>query len=177
MDKPHHDVYFKSMSLLFKIRDIFSPRINVLKEVGIKPGYHVLDYGCGPGGYVTPLSKLVGESGKIFALDIHPLAVHSVQNVAAKKKLTNLQTILSDCQTGLEDRSVDAVLLYDVLHDLLQPDKVLKEIHRVLKAKGILSVSDHHLAKNIIISKITGKGLFNFLTKGKKTHSFSKIER
>jgi len=37
--------------------------------------YHVLDYGCGPGSYIKPLLELVGCSGKIFALDIHPLAI------------------------------------------------------------------------------------------------------
>lgn len=175
MDKPEPDIHFKLTSFSLKIRDIFFPRINVLKEVGIKPGSRVLDYGCGSGAYIPALVELAGESGKIYALDIHPLAVQSVQNIASKKKLTNLQTILSDCQTGLEDRSIDIVLLYDVLHDLSQPDKVLEEIHRILKAEGILSLSDHHLIENSILSRITGKGLFNFLAKGKKTYSFSKV--
>ena len=55
MDKPSSDFHFKGMSFLFKIRDLFLPRKNVLKEVGIRPGFHVLDYGCGPGAYLIPL--------------------------------------------------------------------------------------------------------------------------
>jgi ubiquinone/menaquinone biosynthesis C-methylase UbiE len=99
--------------------------MNILKEVGIKPGFQVLDYGCGPGSYIIPLAELVGESGKVYALDIHPLAIRKVQDIASKKRLANVETILSDCQTGLPDNSLDVVLLYDVFHHLSDPDGVL----------------------------------------------------
>ena len=49
MDKPISNFHFKFMSFGYKFRDGFSPRKDILKEVGIKPGFHVLDYGCGPG--------------------------------------------------------------------------------------------------------------------------------
>ena len=166
---------FKLMSFAFKIRDLFSPRINVLSEVGIKTGSRVVDYGCGPGSYTVAAAQLAGESGKVYALDIHPLAVQQVQNTASKKRLTNIETILSDCATGLPDESVDAVLLYDTLHDLSESDKVLAELQRVLKPGGILSFNDHHMKEeNEIISKVTGGGLFRLLGKGKRVYSFFK---
>ncbi|MGQ9626545.1 MAG: class I SAM-dependent methyltransferase [Anaerolineae bacterium] len=168
------DFHFKLMSFEFKIRDFFLPRMNILKEVGIKPGFHVLDYGCGPGSYIIPLAELVGKSGKIYALDIHPLAIQMVQNLASKKRLENLETIHSDCKTGLPDNSVDVVLLYDTFHDLSDPERVLKELHRVLKPDGILSFSDHHMKENEIVSEVTNRGLFRLLRKGKRTYSFSK---
>jgi len=99
MDKPKSNLDFKLMSMTYKLRDFSLPRMNILKEVGIKPGFHVLDYGCGPGCYIIPLAELVGKSGKIYALDIHPLAIQSVQNTATKKQLTNVETIHSDCKT------------------------------------------------------------------------------
>jgi ubiquinone/menaquinone biosynthesis C-methylase UbiE len=176
MDKPSSDSHFKGMSLLFKIRDLFSPRVNVLKDVEIQPGSHVLDYGCGPGSYITPLAKIVGETGKIYALDIHPLAVQKVQRIASTKKIPNIETILSDCQTGLPDKSIDIILLYDILHELNEPDKVFKELHRILKTDGILSCSDHHLGDSEIKSKVTNKALFKLKNKGKKTFSFVREE-
>ena len=118
MKKSESMLAFKLMRFTFKIRDLFSPRINVLSEVGIKPGNRVLDYGCGPGSYIAPLSSLVGASGEIFALDVHPAAIHSVEDIALKKKLENVKTIQSDCHTDLPDQSVDVVLLYDTYHDL-----------------------------------------------------------
>ncbi len=54
------------------------------------------------------VAELVGKSGKIYALDIYPLAIQSVQRIASKKQLTNLETICSDCKTGLPDNGVTA---------------------------------------------------------------------
>jgi len=172
--QPKSSLDFGLMSLTYKFRDFLQPRINILKEVGIQPGFRMLDYGCGPGSYIIPLAKLVGVSGKIYALDMNPLAIQAVQRLASKKGLMNVQTILSGCQTELTSGSVDVVLLYDILHDLDEPDTVLAELRRILKPKGILSVTDHHLQEADIISHVTSKGLFKLTAKGKRTYSFLK---
>jgi len=164
------------MSLTYRFRDLLVPRKKVLDEVGIRPGFHVLDYGCGPGAYVAAVTELVGASGRIYALDIHPLAIQMVEKVASEKQLNNVKTICSDCKTELPDGSIDVVLLYDTLHTFSSPDVVLKELHRVLKQDGILSFSDHHLKDEAIISKVTNDGLFRLLRKGKRTYSFLKEE-
>jgi len=174
MDKPMSNFDFKFMAVGYKFRDFFRPRLNILKEVGIKAGFHVLDYGCGPGGYIIPLAELVGKSGKVYALDIHPLAIRKVQDIASKKRLANVETILSDCQTGLLDNTLDAVLLYDAFHHLSNPDVVLRELHRILKPDGILSFSDHHMKENEIVSQVTNNGLFRLLRKGERTYIFVK---
>ena len=171
-DKPQSKFYFKSMSLIFRVRDLLLPRRDVLEEVGIKPGFHVLDYGCGPGGYISALGRLLGTSGRIYALDMHPLAIRAVQKIALREKIENLETIHSDRETGLPDNSLDVVLLYDVFHGLSNPNGVLEEIHRVLKPDGILSLSDHHISKDRIISRVTETGLFRLSGKGSKTYSF-----
>ena len=171
--KPMSNLDFRLMSLTYKLRDFRLPRMNTLKEVGIETGSHVLDYGCGPGGYVVPLVKLVGDSGKIYALDMHPLAIEAVQKLTSKKGITNVQTILSDCKTGLPPNSIDVILLYDILHNLNNVSDILTELHRILKPKGILSLSDHHLKEGEIISAVTGGGLFKLSAKNKRTYSFA----
>ena len=165
---------FKLMSLMFKVRDLLRPRSDVLTEAEIIPGFTVLDFGCGPGGYITPLVELVGPSGKIYALDIHPLAIQEVKKIAKRKRLHNILTIESDCHTGLPDKSVDTVLLYDVFHDLVQPDDVLRELHRVLKTDGILSFSDHHMKDEEVLKRVINTGIFIFIGKGNKTYKFAK---
>jgi len=165
---------FKIMSIGFTFRNFFLPRKNILKEIGIKPGYRVLDFGCGPGAYITGTLELVGKSGMVYALDIHPLAIQSVQGIALRNQLKNIEIIQSDCKTELPDSSIDVVLLYDVLHGLRDRKGVLEELHRVLKSTGILSLSDHHLKENEIMSRVTSEGLFSLSSKGKKTYSFSK---
>jgi ubiquinone/menaquinone biosynthesis C-methylase UbiE len=176
MDKAESNFAFRLMALSYKFRDLRLPRKSILEEVGIKAGCYVLDYGCGPGSYVAPLAELVGESGKVYALDIHPLAIRKVHSIASKKRLVNVKTILSDCKTGLPDNSLDVVLLYDIFHCLSDPAGVLKELHRVLKPDGILSFSDHHMKDKDIVSQITNSGLFRLLKKGRRTYSFLKVE-
>ena len=174
MDKPMSNFDFQFMSVGYKFRDFFLPRKNILEEVGIKAGFQVLDYGCGPGGYIIPLAELVGESGKVYALDIHPLAIQKVQDITLKKQLANVETILSDCQTGLPDNTLDAVLLYDAFHHLSDPNGVLKELHRVLKPDGILSFGDHHMEEKEIVAELTKNQLFRLLKKGQRTYTFLK---
>lgn len=165
---------FRFMASMFRIRDLLQPRGAVLEEAAIQPGSRVLDYGCGPGSYLAPLAKLVGPTGRIYALDVNPLALEMVKRLAARKKIVNVQTILSDCATGLADESVNIVLLYDTFHDLARPGDVLQELRRVLTPDGLLSFSDHHLREDEIKATVTGAGSFELLAKGKKTYSFKK---
>lgn len=167
---------FKLMKLMFKVRDFLSPRLDVLREADIKPGFFVLDFGCGPAAYLLPLAELVGPSGKIHALDIHSLALAEVKRIASRNGLENIEVIESDCRTGLPDNGMDAILLYDVFHDLGSPDDVLRELHRVLKPGGILSFSDHHMNEKQVLAGVTGTGMFRLVGKGKKTYSFSRAD-
>jgi ubiquinone/menaquinone biosynthesis C-methylase UbiE len=167
------DFGYGMMSIMFAIRDFFAPRRKILEEVGIEHGFCVLDYGCGPGAYVPDTSEMVGPTGKVYALDVHPAAIQKVKRLVEKNDLSNVQTIQSDCDTGLEDHSLDVVLLYDTFHDLLEPRKVLAELHRALKPGGKLSFSDHHLGHNEIMSAVTDGGMFQFAGKGQKTYTYS----
>ncbi|MBC7350344.1 MAG: class I SAM-dependent methyltransferase [Candidatus Aminicenantes bacterium] len=168
-------LHFHLLALSYKIRDLRRPRRIILEEVEIKPGDRVLDFGCGPGSYLLLLVEMVGPHGKIYALDINPLAIRMVQGLAERKQLKNISTIHSDGPTGLPDDYLDVVLLFDVFHHLEQPQAVLRELHRILRPGGILSVSDHHLKGSQIIQALTEGNLFKLSKTGRFTYSFNKI--
>jgi len=172
MSETMSDLRFKGMASLFYLRDRIRPRDSVLAEVGIEEGYSVLDYGCGPGSYAILAAKAVGDSGKVYALDIHPLASQMVEAKASRDHLANIETITSDCATGLPTGSIDAVFLYDIFHMLDNRNEVLRELRRVLKPEGILSFSDHHMKEENIRSGVTADGIFEFVAKGKLTYTF-----
>jgi len=73
-------------------------------------------------------------------LDKQLLALKKVKEKAEKEGLNNIHTILSDGNTGLPDESIDIILLYGVLPEIEDKDFVLKELHRVLKPSGYLSI-------------------------------------
>ena len=102
MDKPMSGIGFRLMTLVFRVRDFFRPRIDFLKEAGIHSGFCILDFGCGPGSYIQPLAQLVGASGVIYALDIHPLSIKEVQNKATRNEIKNIKTI-EDIEAMLDD--------------------------------------------------------------------------
>jgi ubiquinone/menaquinone biosynthesis C-methylase UbiE len=166
--------HFRLMAVFLKLRDLFLPPRIIVKEAGIKQGSVVLDFGCGPGGFAIAAAEMAGSDGRVYALDVHPLAVKMTEKAAARKGLRNIETIRSDCATGLEDKSVDVILLYDTFHILSDRRAVLEKLYRVLKDDGTLSFSDHHIKENEIISEITSGGMFRLLQKGKRTYSFAK---
>jgi len=104
---------------------------------------------------------------------MQPVAIKKVNQTAQKKKLTNIRTILSDCDTGLESDSVDVVLLYYIYNDLDHPEKVLAELYRVLKPQGILSFSEYNVKK--ISTRLEQKELFKIKKRDEITHTFLKI--
>jgi ubiquinone/menaquinone biosynthesis C-methylase UbiE len=173
MNQPIANIQFHSMALMFKVRDTLRPRQPILQEARICRGDTVLDFGCGPGSYSLLAAQLVGPKGRVYALDIQPLAIETVAHTALQRGLINLYTIQSDCRTGLLPATVDVVLLYDIFHMLKQPQAVLKELQRVLKPGGRLSVNDHHLQETQIVDGITQSGLFHLAEKGHSTYSFT----
>lgn len=168
---------FRFMSFFFKVRDIFKPPIRKLNKIEIKPGDYILDYGCGPGSYTMLASEIVGPTGKIYAADINPFAIEKLKSKSLKKEYKNIETITTDCKTGLNESCIDRVICFDAFHDISNKRCVLEEFHRVLKSKAILGLDDHHLNENDILNAITSEGLFKLLEKKDKIYLFTKNEK
>ena len=122
------------------------------RRVGLKEGQTILDFGCNKGNYAIPAAEVVGPHGKVYALDKEPNALSEL-----KRKLLRIGRRNVEClevgehdQIPLPARSVDAVLLYDVLHrgyfpGLQERKRLLVDVHRVLKPGGLLSFYVTHL--------------------------------
>ena len=174
-DKPMKNVSFKFMSSFFALRDkIKDPMIKV-RKANIISGNHVLDYGCGPGTFSIEAAKVVGDSGKVYALDIQPLSGDKIKKRAVEEGLNNIETITTNCSTGLEDNSIDVVMCFDMFHMSKGQQNILEEIHRVLKPNSIFSFDCHHMKEENIKSIIVGSNLFKLIEKIDKTYNFKKI--
>jgi SAM-dependent methyltransferase len=100
----------------------------------------VAEFGCGYGTFTIPAARRI--AGKIFAFDIEPEMINTVERKAQNLKLNNVQAILRDFTSegsGLRDLSVDFVLLFNILH-VERPTNLLKEAYRILKLGGKVGI-------------------------------------
>ena len=123
----------------------------VLKQVGIKTGQIILDFGCGSGNYSLPIAKIIGDRGRLFALDKNGTDLDKLTQRARKEKLENIEIIKTKGELILpfKDEFFDVVVLYDVLHfyyfSFDERKKLLREVYRVLKQNSFLSVYPEHM--------------------------------
>jgi ubiquinone/menaquinone biosynthesis C-methylase UbiE len=159
--KTESDLAFRLMTLTYKLRDLFHNPRQTLENARLRKGMSVVDYGCGPGSFTIPAAELVGQAGKVFAVDIHPLAISAVKQKASRKGLQNVETVLvRGYDTGIEESSIDRVLLIDTIHLIDDPDALFHEIHRMLKPDGLLFMQKGHMAMSEQKSIVERTGLF-----------------
>lgn len=136
----------------------------------VEEGQSFLDYGCGTGDFTIPAARIVGVSGKVYALDCFPRQLKIVEAKARKEGLSNIETILSESKTGLPNECIDIVWMCDVFHEIKQKRAVLEELHRVVKREGVLAIYDG--MKDKVLSYT--EGLFSLNGKDGKFLEFAK---
>ena len=148
-DEPMTNSHFRMMSFLFKIRDFFSnPKKFLESHIPLAKGSIVLDYGCGPGSFTIPLADIVGNTGIVYAADIHPMAIEQVQRKSKQKNLSNIRPILMDgYSTGITDGSVNAIIFFDTYHHIKDKNALFEEFQRILAADGKIYMDSGHLPR------------------------------
>jgi len=128
--------------------ELESRAIEVLERIGIRRGQAVLDFGCGSGTYTIPAAKIVGERGRVYALDKDKEALDALMQRGESAGLKNIERIKTsgEIKIGLTDESVDVVLLFDVFHSFYFPQaddrrRLLGELYRIMKPSAFLSIS------------------------------------
>jgi ubiquinone/menaquinone biosynthesis C-methylase UbiE len=135
-----------------------------LRKIGIRRGQTILDFGCGSGSYTIPIAIIVGEEGRVYALDKDERALDELMKRAELEGLRNIRRIdtSGEVEIGLENESVDVVLLYDIfwyfpLTDNRLP-KLLAEVYRVLRRDALISVYPKHTDSERLKDRIEGAG-------------------
>jgi len=128
----------------------------LLVEVGIQPGYHVLDFGCGKGAYAIPAAKVVGKMGAVYALEKNKYALAELFREASSRGLTNVVPIhsIDELKSTLGESGLNAVLLYDVIHGYYftpeQRKNVLGSVAAMVIRDGIVSIIPRHMSSQEI---------------------------
>lgn len=113
----------------------------VLKELNILSGQTILDAGCGNGYMSKNFSKILGNTGKVYALDPDQVAIDILKK---ETEGTNIKPIEGDIskKTQIEASSIDLIYLSTVFHGFSkdQIDGFQKEAKRLLKPNGKLAI-------------------------------------
>jgi ubiquinone/menaquinone biosynthesis C-methylase UbiE len=112
----------------------------------VRPGDTVLDIGCGPGFFTIPLARLVGESGRVIAVDIQPGMIERTRREAEKAGLAaRVRAVLAD-GTGLPPvEPADLALVFWMAHEVKDPEKLFEGIRAALKPEGRLLLVEPRL--------------------------------
>jgi ubiquinone/menaquinone biosynthesis C-methylase UbiE len=112
------------------------------RELYLKPGDRVADIGCGNGAYTIALSHEVGDSGQVYAVDIHREMLHTLAQKLQRENITNVELLWADIEKfiQIDAYSLEAVVLSNVLFQLETIPNALTNISRILKPEGQLLV-------------------------------------
>jgi len=115
----------------------------ILSQIGLKPGERLADLGCGDGYFSIPAARIVGQSGKVYALDVSAESISELKAAASAAGLNNIHTTVGEAEnTLLCNGCVDVVLMANVLHDFNDPVAALKNARLMLKPGGKLADLD-----------------------------------
>ncbi|MFA6097264.1 MAG: class I SAM-dependent methyltransferase [Candidatus Paceibacterota bacterium] len=118
----------------------------IVDSLIIKGGYRVADFGCGAGYFTIPIAKKVSNGGKVYAIDVLTDSLEAVKSKAKLFGLLNIETVRANVEsvggTKIKDRSLDLVVLANILFQCNDYNSVFSEAKRILKDSGEVVIID-----------------------------------
>ena len=124
-------------------REVFDQRAKILEAVGLKPGMIVADIGAGTGLFTLPFAKAVGDTGKVYAVDIAKNFLAHIRARATQVQAPNIEPVLcTEKSVELPENSIDLAFICDTYHHFEYPAATMTSLHQALKPGGELVVID-----------------------------------
>ena len=124
----------------------------LLAALAIRPGEHIADIGCGGGYFSWQFSKLVGESGKVYATEINKDALSYLDNFIKDYDVKNIQTVVTRMNdAGLPANSVDTVFMCSMYHAVyitnieFVKDHFIDTVKKALRKNGRVIIADNDI--------------------------------
>lgn len=109
----------------------------------VKEGMEVLDFGCGPGFFTMEIARMVGELGKVLAVDLQEGMLERLEKKIKGNKCEGIIQLhkCDEDEIGISG-SFDFILAFYVLHELPNTKKFFEEAEALLKQDGKLFIAD-----------------------------------
>jgi ubiquinone/menaquinone biosynthesis C-methylase UbiE len=122
-------------------RDAWQRPDQIMDALQIGENSVVADLGAGGGWFTVRLAHRVGPNGRVYAEDIQPQMIESIQRRRDREGLLNVETVLGTAvDPKLPAGSLDAVLIVDAYHEMEQPVALLKNVAKALKPGGTIGI-------------------------------------
>ena len=112
----------------------------------LKEGMTVLEVGPGMGFFTLPMARLVGPQGKIICIDVQDRMIKSLMRRASRAGLANriITRLTSGDSLQAEDfaNRIDFALLFAVVHEVPNQEKLFREVHATLKENSLVLISE-----------------------------------
>lgn len=131
-----------AFTLLIPLRNIFLSPKKLIQRLDLKEDHNVLEIGPGPGYFSTHIAKKL-KYGRLFLLDIQQKMLDISKKRLERKKISNVDFVLSDGNyLNFDNNFFDRVFMVTVIGEVENKAGYLKEIYRILKNDGMLSISE-----------------------------------
>jgi ubiquinone/menaquinone biosynthesis C-methylase UbiE len=133
------------------VRRIVEKRQRWLPEL-VEAGMVVADVGCGLGGYSVEMAKLVGERGRVLAVDFQPEMLKFTERKAKKAGLLNRITTVQCAEDDIKVlQPVDFVLTMFMTHEVRDRPGLFRQIRSILKPSGryLLAEPKFHVKRSL----------------------------
>jgi len=115
----------------------------VAERMKLESGMTVLEIGPGKGSYTKAIAKSILPDGKVYAIDIQESIINRLKKRIEKDNIENIIPKIDNVYNlSFEDSSIDRVIMIACLPEIPEPIRALKEIKRILKPNGLLSLSE-----------------------------------
>jgi ubiquinone/menaquinone biosynthesis C-methylase UbiE len=145
INKYYYDAEFDHWVSVFERpgREVYDKRDTITAALDLKSGMHVADVGAGTGFFTQLFAQQVGESGRIYAVDISENFIKHILQIARSQGRNNIEGIVNTQKsTQLPAKSVDLVFICDTYHHFEYPQSMLASIYHALHKNGQLVIID-----------------------------------
>lgn len=118
------------------------PPLGTLEKLGLKSTDVFADIGCGIGYFTIPGAEMIG-SQTAYALDTSPEMLEELEKRGSDAGVSNIIiTQTGEYDLKLPDQSVSFALMVNVIHEIDDKLRFLKEVSRIIKPGGKLAIID-----------------------------------
>ena len=121
----------------------------IIRELDLRGDEVFMDAGCGDGHNAIKILEDYNHKGLVYAVDVYDASIEDMQTYKDEndvENLINIEADITDGIPGVDDESVDVILMVNVFHGFKASwklDEAVKELERIVKKDGKIAIMDY----------------------------------